>query len=240
MEQDPEIEVTCDTDDLNALLPRVEREPFDLILIDISEDESLATCTLQVQANAAGRTNLRAQAGTRTWRQTQAHSPASCSHGAPQALQSCLTLLSAARLTQRTVLMSAAFDLECLLQALCGNVAGYLIKDSSPRELIAAVHAIACGGVYIHSALKDGSARQLLRRCVSLKPIAPGSSPLSEREQDILDLLVKGYTNREISAELFLSPKTVESYRAKIYAKLGVRTRAALFSCAVEGGLVTL
>jgi two-component system response regulator NreC len=136
--------------------------------------------------------------------------------------------------------MSVSFELECLFQALCGDVAGYLIKDTSPRELVAAVHAIACGGVYIHSALMEGAPRQLLRRCVAPEPTAPWAPPLSEREQDILGLLVKGYTNREISEELFLSPKTIESYRAKLYSKLGVRTRAALFSCAIDQGLVAL
>jgi two-component system response regulator NreC len=145
-----------------------------------------------------------------------------------------------AHLTQRTVLMSATFDLECLLQTLCGNVAGYLIKDTSPRELIAAIHAIACGGIYIHSALMDRLPRQLLRHYVPQEPTAPWAPRLSEREREILSLLVKGYTNREISEELYLSSKTIESYRAKIYSKLGVRTRAGLFSCAIDHGLVAL
>jgi two-component system response regulator NreC len=138
----------------------------------------------------------------------------------------------------KIVLMSTAFDLECLLQTLCGNVAGYLLKSASPRELVAAVHAIACGGVYIHSTLMECFPQRLLRLSGSLRPASPNTPPLSKREQSVLDLLVKGYTNREISEELFLSPKTVESYRAKIYSKLGVKTRAALFSHALDHGLV--
>jgi two-component system response regulator NreC len=53
-----------------------------------------------------------------------------------------------------------------------------------------------------------------------------------------MDLLVKGYTNREVSEKLYLSPKTIEAYRAKIYTKLNVKTRADLFSYAVDRGLV--
>jgi two-component system response regulator NreC len=192
MEQDPGIEVTLDTDDPSVVLSLAEREPLDLILIDVADGDNPAT------------------------------------------------FLTPPHLAQRTVLMSAAFNPECLLQVLCGNVAGYLIKDTSPRELVAAVHAIACGGIYIHSALTRGLPERSLGHYVSQKPTAPWTPRLSDREREILDLLVKGYTNREVSEKLFLSPKTIESYRAKIYSKLGVRTRAGLFSCAVEQGLVTL
>jgi two-component system response regulator NreC len=138
----------------------------------------------------------------------------------------------------KIILMSTVFEADCLLQTLCGNAAGYLLKNTSPQELIAAVRAIACGGVYIHSALMAHFPRQLLRPGMFSKPISPTAPPLSKREQSVLDLLVKGYTNREVSEELFISPKTVESYRAKIYSKLGVKTRAGLFSCAVDRGLV--
>jgi two-component system response regulator NreC len=138
----------------------------------------------------------------------------------------------------KIVLMSTVFEADCLLQTLCGNAAGYLLKNTSPQELIAAVQAIACGGVYIHSTLMEHFPQQLLRPGMFSKPVSPAAPPLSKREQSVLDLLVKGYTNREVSEELFLSPKTVESYRAKIYSKLGVKTRAGLFSCAVDRGLV--
>jgi two-component system response regulator NreC len=144
------------------------------------------------------------------------------------------------RLTSKVVLMSTVFDPDCLLRAFCGSVAGYLLKDISPKELVAAVHAIACGGIYIHSTLTTSFPQQLIRKRVPSGPLSPCKPPLSKREQSILDLLVKGHTNREVSERLFLSPKTVESYRAKIYSKLGVNTRSGLFSHAIDQGLVTL
>jgi two-component system response regulator NreC len=151
-----------------------------------------------------------------------------------------LTLLCDTRPTLKVVLMSTVFDPDCLLQALCGTVAGYLLKDTSPRELTAAVHAIACGGIYIHSTLTAYFPKQLIRQNIPSQPPSPRISPLSTREQSVLDLLVKGHTNREVSERLFLSPKTVESYRAKIYSKLGVKTRSGLFSRAIAQGLVAL
>jgi two-component system response regulator NreC len=151
-----------------------------------------------------------------------------------------LSLLCDAHLTLKVVLMSAVFDPDCLVQTLCGTVAGYLLKDTSPKELTAAVHAIACGGIYIHSTLATCFPEQLIRKSVSSKPSSPCMPPLSKREQSVLDLLVKGHTNREVSQRLFLSPKTVESYRAKIYSKLGVKTRSGLFSRAIDQGLVAL
>jgi two-component system response regulator NreC len=191
LRQNPEIEVTIDTDKVAAVLPVALREQLDVVFVDVTEKTAA------------------------------------------------LSLLRGTVSELRIVLMSATFDLDCLLQTLCGNAAGYLLKSTSPKELIAAVQAIACGGVYIHSALAEYFPRQLPRLGMVPRPTSPDAPPLSKREQSVLGLLVKGYTNREISQELFLSPKTVESYRAKLYSKLGVKTRARLFSCALDHGLVT-
>lgn len=188
LKQSPGIEVVADTGDAASVLPLVEHDGVDLLLIDHG---------LEVPALF--------------------HS--ACPH-------------------LRIVLTSTVFEIDCLLQVLCGNAAGYLLKDTSPRELVAAVQAVACGGVYIHSTLTSHFPENLLRPGMLPHRALPNTPPLSSREQSVLDLLVKGYTNREVSEEIFLSPKTVESYRAKIYAKLGVRTRAGLFSCAVDHGLV--
>jgi two-component system response regulator NreC len=150
-------------------------------------------------------------------------------------------LLSECCADTKLVLMSTAFNLDCLLHTLCGDSAGYLMKSTSPTELLAAVHAIAHGGVYIHSALMECFPKQLLRGSAGRRPSLKSSTPpLSEQEHTVLDLLVKGYTNREISKQMYLSPKTVETYRARVYSKLGVKNRAGLFSRAIEHGLVAI
>jgi two-component system response regulator NreC len=63
-------------------------------------------------------------------------------------------------------------------------------------------------------------------------------TPLSEREQEVLELLVRGHTNREVSEQLYLSPKTVEAYRAKLYTKLGAKSRADLVAYASKHAFV--
>jgi two-component system response regulator NreC len=138
----------------------------------------------------------------------------------------------------KIVLLSTVFDLDCLLHTLCGNAAGYLLKDTRPEELVSAVHAVACGGVYINATLLERLPKQLLKTGGAGRAATPCAPELSAREHSVLDLLVKGYTNREVSEQLYLSPKTVEAYRAKIYTKFGVRTRSALVSHAVDYGMV--
>ncbi|MCL2883119.1 MAG: response regulator transcription factor [Coriobacteriia bacterium] len=140
----------------------------------------------------------------------------------------------------RIGLMSTHFELEYLLYVLYGKAQAYLPANVSPDELLAAVQAIDCGGVYIHSQLMAQLPQNLLRLTTAPSKVAYDMPQLSEREHEVLSLLVKGYTNKEVSEQLYLSPKTVEAYRAKLYNKLGVRTRADLFSFATERGLVTI
>ncbi|MDR1713802.1 MAG: response regulator transcription factor [Coriobacteriales bacterium] len=140
----------------------------------------------------------------------------------------------------KVVLLSTTFDLDCLLHTLSGNSAGYLLKNASPEELLAAVRAVAFGGVYIHSKLIASFPKQLLHSCGSAARAAAAAPPLSDREQGVLTLLVHGHTNREVSERLYLSPKTVESYRARLYTKLGAKSRADLVAFATQSGLVTL
>ncbi|MDR0501353.1 MAG: response regulator transcription factor [Coriobacteriales bacterium] len=164
----------------------------------------------------------------------------------------------------KIALMSTSFSLDCLLHTLCGNSDGYFLKSVSPSELIAAVNCIAANGVYIHSTLMENLPQHLLKapqqmaadkkmskmaskRIMAQQQLSEQlsgqlsgqlSEQLSEREQDIVNLLAKGYTNREVSEHMYLSAKTVEAYRARIYNKLGVNTRSALVAFAVEHGLV--
>jgi len=140
----------------------------------------------------------------------------------------------------RIGLMSAHFELDYLLYVLSGKAQAYLPANVSPNELLTAVQAIDCGGVYIHSHLMAQLPRNLLRLTTAPSKAAYDMPQLSEREHEVLSLLVKGYTNKEVSEQLYLSPKTVEAYRAKLYNKLGVRTRADLFSFATERGLVSI
>ena len=125
---------------------------------------------------------------------------------------------------------------EYLFYTLRGG-AGYVLKNSTSEELIAAVHAVAEGGSYIHPKMTAMLTKQL---------VAGGEEEdrsyqqLSNRELEILQLLAKGFTNKEISEQIFLSVKTVEAHRSKIYQKLGLKTRADLVDYALRHKLLNV
>lgn len=116
----------------------------------------------------------------------------------------------------------------------CG-ASGYLIKNSSKEELIEAVNTVFAGGRYIHPKMKPIMERYEAERGSNERLLS-----LLPRELEILQLLAKGHTNREISEKVFLSVKTVEAHRAKIYAKLNLKSRAELVDFAIRNKLLNI
>ena len=109
---------------------------------------------------------------------------------------------------------------------------GYVLKRSACDELVRAVRAVAAGGAYIDPSL----AGQLLRS--SARPSSrPGPlSSLSERETEVVRLLAQGMTMKEVAHQLTLSPRTLETYRARAMEKLDLKTRADLVRYAFRSG----
>jgi two-component system, NarL family, response regulator NreC len=113
-------------------------------------------------------------------------------------------------------------------EALSAGALGYVLKESADTELVDAVRAAAAGESYLNPRL---GAR------VAAPPVGlPGG--LSEREAEVLRLIVLGHTNSQIAKSLYLSVRTVETHRAHIQQKLGVSDRAALVQYAFEHRLV--
>ena len=135
----------------------------------------------------------------------------------------------------RIVILTMFAEPEYLFYTLRGGAAGYVLKNSTSEELLAAVRAVAEGGSYVHPKMTALLTKQL---------VGEGGEEdrsyrqLSNRELEILQLLAKGFTNKEISEQIFLSVKTVEAHRSKIYQKLGLKTRADLVSYALEHKLL--
>jgi PAS domain S-box-containing protein len=113
------------------------------------------------------------------------------------------------------------------------GAAGYLSKDRSPQELIAAVRRIVQGGMYVSPALTEQLAAAL---DADRAPIP--HEALSDREDEVLRLIGAGKAVREIAAVLSLSPKTVSTYRTRILEKLGLRTSAELIRYALQHQLM--
>jgi len=121
-------------------------------------------------------------------------------------------------------------------RVLEAGASGYILKDSSPQELLAALRAVHDGGVYLCSSVAEMlvASHQPERNEETLA--ARGS--LTEREREVLQLVAEGYTSQEVAAKLCISVKTVEHHRAHIMEKLHLHNRAALVKYAVREGLV--
>jgi two-component system, NarL family, response regulator NreC len=115
-------------------------------------------------------------------------------------------------------------------RALEAGAKGYMLKGAAAAELPDAISRILRGESYVQPALGALLAGRGSKTATYADPVAA----LTEREREVLSLLAVGHTNPEIAALLFLSPRTVESHRANIQRKLGVRSRAELVRVAAE------
>jgi DNA-binding NarL/FixJ family response regulator len=144
------------------------------------------------------------------------------------------TALLAERPECRVLVLTVHDDRAYLRQLVEAGVSGYLLKRSASDELIRALHAVVSGGMYLDPAI----AGKVVGRAASRTQHArPGqAAELSERETDVLRLVAGGHSNKEISARLGISVKTVETYKARAMDKLGYRSRVELVRYAADQG----
>lgn len=133
----------------------------------------------------------------------------------------------------RVLVLTVHDDVAYLRRAFEAGAVGYLVKEAADLELVLAVRQVADGQQYVHPKL---GAALLAPGAPSARPAGPGGE-LSEREVEVLRLIALGLTNTEIGGELFVSVRTVETHRAHIQQKLGLRTRAELAAFAREAGV---
>lgn len=128
----------------------------------------------------------------------------------------------------RVVVLTMHDDEAYLRMARLAGAAGFVLKKSLATELIRAIRAIHAGKTYF----------PLNNEVMPLKGARAPLDLISEREREVLALIALGYTTPEIAARLSISEKTVETHRAHIGEKLGLRTRADLVRFALEHGLL--
>jgi two-component system, NarL family, response regulator NreC len=124
--------------------------------------------------------------------------------------------------------------------ALAAGGSGYVVKTAPEAELLTAIRAVARGRTFVGLGLAEGAGNALAGRQTAEGAscaVGPAGS-LSQREREVLELLAQGHTNQAIADRLFLSVKTIETYRARIAEKLGLRTRADIIRYAIEIGLL--
>jgi len=148
--------------------------------------------------------------------------------------------LIAAKAPETQVLVLTMYDDPAYLrQALAAGCAGYLVKKAADIELVAAIRAVRRGEIYVHSSLTSALVEMAIDPRVGRKAAAGGRlESLSQREQEVLTLLARGYTNQQAADALCVSVKTAETYRARLQEKLGLRTRAELVRYALDHGLL--
>lgn len=127
-----------------------------------------------------------------------------------------------------------------LLAAVKAGVKGYMLKNSSLEELVRAVHALSQGGAYFSSTMFTKVLQEFthLSRRRDLQEVK-GIDALTEREKDVLRLVAKGYTNRDIAGELIITENTVKVHLRNILDKLQLRNRQQAAAYAVQEGLVS-
>ncbi len=141
------------------------------------------------------------------------------------------------RLPDAQILVLTSFGTDDkLFPALEAGALGYLLKDVSPSELLAAIRQAARG----QSTLTPVIARRLLREFSPADSSWPAPEPLTDRETEVLKELAHGYSNEEIAEHLFISEATARTHVSKILAKLNLnnRTQAALY--ALRYGIASL
>ncbi len=132
-----------------------------------------------------------------------------------------------------------------LRRALSQGAAGYVLKQAANDDLLSAIRVVYQGGTYLHP-----THRAILFEDAAVEKVQLNSegeidsvdedflSKLSPRENEILELIAMGYTNRQAAEKLFLSEKTIETYKARLMNKLGLHSRVELVRFALQQGII--
>jgi len=137
----------------------------------------------------------------------------------------------------RVIMLSMQSSSESIVRALKAGASGYLLKESAGRELVNAIHEVHAGRRYLSPKVSEQVIGACLNRAEEMSDPLAG---LSRREREVLQLVVEGRTSAEIADTLFLSVKTVETYRSRLMQKLGIRDIPALIKFAIQHGLTPL
>ena len=134
------------------------------------------------------------------------------------------------------VILSMHATSEHIYRALKAGAKGYLLKESAGKEVVDAVRSVRAGQRYLSQKIADAFFDDFVGRCAAFPETSP-LERLSDREREILQLVVEGKSSAAIAKSIHLSPKTVESYRSRLMGKLGVHNLAGLVRFAIEHGL---
>jgi DNA-binding NarL/FixJ family response regulator len=137
------------------------------------------------------------------------------------------------------VLVLTTFDVdEYVYEALSAGASGFLLKDSTADDLVAAVRVVARGDALLAPSVTRRIIEQFARRPVEAD-VRERVASLTQREREVLVMLARGKSNSELAAELFVTEGTIKTHLSSLLAKLGLRDRVQAVVLAYESGLVT-
>jgi len=138
-------------------------------------------------------------------------------------------------LKSRVLVLTAHAEEEYLVPVIDAGASGYLAKMSADQDLLDAIRVVACGQMYLPSQVARLVLQQYRGSRTSVLPLLKG---LSGREVDVMTLTAEGFSAREIGDQMLISPKTVDTYRARAMDKLGLRHRSHLVRFVLRAGLL--
>ncbi len=134
------------------------------------------------------------------------------------------------------LILSMYGDESYVLEALRAGTEAYILKESSPDELVRAIRSVAAGHRYLGSGISERAIDAYVEK-LELTESNPMET-LSTREREVLHLVAEGLSNSEIAKKLFLSRRTVEVHRGNLMRKLGLHTTADLLRYAMQRGIL--
>ena len=141
--------------------------------------------------------------------------------------------------TPPKIIMLTTFDAdEYVFAALRAGASGFLLKDSTPQELVQAVRVVADGESLLAPKVTRALIADFVARPERSRDVGANLSVLTERELDVLRLVARGLANREIADSLVMAEQTVKTHVSRILGKLALRDRTQLVVAAYESGLV--
>jgi len=139
----------------------------------------------------------------------------------------------------RVLVLTMHDDPAYLRSVLAAGGSGYVVKRSADSELLSAIRTVYRGRTFVDPTLGSSLVSDIFNKKTSGKQSGALEKLLSKREREVLKLLAQGYTNQQVADKIFVSVKTVETYRSRLVEKLGLRNRADLIRYALEIGLLS-
>jgi DNA-binding NarL/FixJ family response regulator len=137
----------------------------------------------------------------------------------------------------KALMISGSMDEKSVIKALEAGAKGYLSKNADVSCLFNAINVVLSGELWVERKLIAKYFDGLLPDCFKRKEVKENTqNTLTPREQEVLALLVKGFTNKQIGKELFICEKTVKSHLTRIFKKLNVNQRIEAILCALKMG----